>query len=227
MPDETYLPWHVVNTRLDKKIDPRYRDLQVGDEVSSIEAVTDAVPLDTRPKVFDNLSKEWVLLDTGSCVSCLPPTKEDLLDPRLKLRSVNGGVIDTYGTKTMHLRIGRKTYSVEAVIAAVPSPIFGWDLFKKYSLGFQWNQWGDLLLTDNKAQIKSTLKHVVVSTDLPRIEAASISDQAQFEFECMKRIEAISIGEDEEAPFFIDNLPLPSELDPDSSENDKLNAEAL
>ena len=60
LPDETYLPWHVVNTRLDKKIDPRYRDLQVGDEVSSIEAVTDAVPLDTRPKVFDNLSIRFV-----------------------------------------------------------------------------------------------------------------------------------------------------------------------
>ena len=219
----------MVNTELDKSniIDPQYKDLQVGDVVSSIEAVTDSVPLDTRPKVFDNLSKQWVLLDTGSCVSCIPPTKEDLLNPHLKLRSVNGGVIDTFGKKTMHLRMGRKTYSIEAVIAAVPSPIFGWDLFKKYSLGFQWNQWGDLLLTDNKAQTKSTLRHVVVSSEFPRIETASVSVQNQFEFECMNNIEAISIGQEDEAPFVIDNLPLPSELDPDSSENDKLNAEAL
>ena len=73
LPEETYLPWHVVNTELDKSniIDPQYKDLQVGDVVSSIEAVTDSVPLDTRPKVFDNLSKQWVLLDTGSCVSCI------------------------------------------------------------------------------------------------------------------------------------------------------------
>ena len=101
----------MVNTELDKSniIDPQYKNLQVGDVISSIEAVTDSVPLDTRPKVFDNLSKQWVLLDTGSCVSCIPPTKEDLLNPHLKLRSVNGGVIDTFGKKTMHLRMGRKT----------------------------------------------------------------------------------------------------------------------
>ena len=84
--------------------------------------------------MFDNLTKQWVLLDSGSCISCYPAGPEDTLDPSFKLRSVNGGKIDTYGTKTMTLRMGRKTYSIEGIIAVVPAPIFGWDIFKSIAL---------------------------------------------------------------------------------------------
>ena len=87
---------------------------ELGDTISAIEAVKfngSVQGFDIRPKVFDNVTKQFVLLDSGSCVSCTPPEPNAVVDPRFKLRSVNGGQIDTYGTKTMTLRIGRKTYT--------------------------------------------------------------------------------------------------------------------
>ena len=136
---------------------------KVGDVISSIEAVSGVFPKsDIRPKVFDNITKQWVLLDSGSCVSCVPASPSDSIDPSFKLRSVNGGQIDTYGTKRMSLRLGRKEYHINAVIAAIPTPIFGWDIFDKYKLSLDWNDQGDLVVMDKKADISSVLKHEVV-----------------------------------------------------------------
>ena len=87
-------------------------DFKVGQIVAAIDAVNfkgKIDGLDIRPKIFDNVTKSWVLLDSGSCVSCQPPGPKDVLDPTFKLKSVNGGLINTYGTKEMILRIGRKT----------------------------------------------------------------------------------------------------------------------
>ena len=86
-------------------------------------------------------------------MSCFPATPQDTIDPSFKLKSVNGGTIQTYGTKVMTLRIGRKTYSIEAIIAAVPAPIFGWDVFKKYRLRLDWNDNDELVIVDKKANI--------------------------------------------------------------------------
>ena len=205
--------------------------LEVGHEVSAIEAITrrELGDMDIRPRIFDKLSKTWILLDSGSCVSCSPKQPNDIPDPSFKLKAVNGNAITTYGTRNIHLQIGRKRYSIQAVIADIPQTIFGWDIFKKYSLGLEWNQWGDLLLTDNKAKISSLLKHVVVDQSIPQIERISVIEMEQnlFEMECMRKISAISIEEDQESPFFIDNLPLPNSLDPESNKNDKVNEEAL
>ena len=236
-PGENYLQWSELEsskTEVHKtETKPVVTKLELNQEVSAIDAIrNDQIQgFDIRPKVFDSISKQWVLLDSGSCVSCHPAGPDDVVDPSFKLKSVNGGIIDTYGTKLMTLRIGRKAYSIHAVIAAVPQPIFGWDIFKKYSLSLEWNQWGDLVITDKKANISSPLKYVTVdSNTISRVKSATNSlaaEQSHFEMECMKRIEAISIGENEEAPFFIDNLPLPSNLDPEADKNDRLNAEAL
>ena len=119
LPNETFLDRNTYDDQIlsDKQKYP------IGSTVSAIEAVhlSKTSNLDIRPKVFDNVTKKYVLLDTGSCVSCQPAQPGDLVDPSFKLKSVNGGTIDTYGSKTMTLRIGRKTYSIEAIIAAVPA----------------------------------------------------------------------------------------------------------
>ena len=110
-------------------------------EISAIDAINHkqgSYGLDTRPKLFDNKAKTWTLLDSGSCVSCIPKKPEDVLDPKLRLRSVNGGSIQTFGKETIHIRIGRKTYDVEAVKVDIPQRILGWDFFRKHSLGFDW-----------------------------------------------------------------------------------------
>ena len=44
-----------------------------GDVIAAIDAVKineQNISLDVRPKVFDKITKSWVLLDSGSCVSC-------------------------------------------------------------------------------------------------------------------------------------------------------------
>ena len=146
---------------------------KAGDSISAIEALNGTFhDLDVRPRIFDKITKTWILLDSGSCVSCHPPGPNDVLDPSFKLKSVNGGSIDTYGTKEMSLQIGRKTYSINAVIAAVPAPIFGWDIFKKYQLSLGWDQDGDIVIKDKKAQISSKLNHVLSSLPLRLLSAA-------------------------------------------------------
>ena len=140
----------------------------------------------------------------------------------------------TYGSKTMNLRIGRKTYSIEAIIAAVPSPIFGWDIFDKYKLSLDWNENEELIIRDKKAQIQSVLKHEVVDPSfIPKVqEIASSEDECTyFEVQCMKKLDAfvnsISVDENEEESFVDTNLPLGPEVDPDHGEDEKKNWEAL
>ena len=87
----------------------------IGDEISSIEAVNPELQNDTRPRFFDNVTKTWTLLDSGSCVSCIPRNTKDKLDPKVKLRAVNGQSIPTYGSAVVTIRIGRKEYSIEAI----------------------------------------------------------------------------------------------------------------
>ena len=46
-------------------------DIQPGSVISAIEAMSHnpgAFGVDIRPKVYDNVTKSWVLLDSGSCV---------------------------------------------------------------------------------------------------------------------------------------------------------------
>ena len=172
--EQWYQHYSMPETYLDKSTFTKFNSYKVpreesspttfitGDVVSAIEAINH-IPgkfnVDIRPKIFDSLTKTWSLLDSGSCVTCIPKGPNDAEDSRLKLKSVNGGSISTYGTKTIELQIGRKKYAIEAIIADIPQQIFGWDLFQKYKLGFDWNEWGDLIITDKKANISVPLKH--------------------------------------------------------------------
>ena len=89
-------------------------------------------------------------MDSGSCVSCIHKQPNDKIDSKFKLRAVNGQSIPTFGTETIQIRIGRKTYEIEAIKTEIPQRILGWDLFQKYNLGFEWGPFGDLFLTDKK-----------------------------------------------------------------------------
>ena len=87
-------------------------------EVSAIEALNHndgAYGLDVRPRFFDNVSKTWTLLDSGSCVSCIPREDKDVIDPNLRLKAVNGSFIPTYGSQIITIQIGRKTYQIQAI----------------------------------------------------------------------------------------------------------------
>ena len=96
--------------------DNPYYNVEVG-EIAAISALNHkpgSYGLDIRPKVYDSKEKAWVLLDSGSCVSCIPKKPGDKIDPSFKLKAVNGGSIPTFGSEEISIRIGRKEYSIQA-----------------------------------------------------------------------------------------------------------------
>ena len=109
-----------------------------------------------RPKLVDGF-KNTYLLDSGSMTCVWPATKTDKIDETVRLQSVDGTRFACYGRKKLDIRIGRKNYSIEAVIAKVKTPLLGWDFFMKYRLDLIWGDFGDLFLYDRVAQIQGLL----------------------------------------------------------------------
>ena len=63
------------------------------------------------------------LLDSGS-MRCVWPTKAgDKVDHSVKLQAVNGTSFPCFGKKKLEIKLGRKMYRIEAIIAKVKSPI--------------------------------------------------------------------------------------------------------
>ena len=69
---------------------------------------------DIRPRVYDNATNTFYLVDTGSQCSVLRPVEGDSLAPHLRLETVDGSEIPCYGRKQSSVRLGRKTYHFEA-----------------------------------------------------------------------------------------------------------------
>ena len=91
------------------------------------------------------------MVDTGSQVSVLKPGPTDKVNPSLLLEAVNGSNMKCYGKKKHQVRLGRKTYEIEAVIADTNDSILGMDFIYKYKLEFRWGPFGDLYLYDKKS----------------------------------------------------------------------------
>ena len=89
-------------------------------------------------------------------VSLLTTLEAGTEESSFKLKAVNGSSIATYGTRKLSLQIGRKQYSIDAIIAHVPQVIFGWDLFKKYSLGgpssYRQESWHNVRITSRNGR---------------------------------------------------------------------------
>ena len=222
-----------------EKVIEKYK---VGDEIDAIEAVNEPHCQDARPRVFDNISKAWTLLDSGSCVSCVPKEPGDVIDPSFRLKAVNGQSIPTFGSKLVKIRIGRKEYEINAIKAEIPQQILGWDLFQKYRLGFEWGSFGDLFITDKKAKIKSLLKFIKIDTAIvQRVESVDLyqepsfpeqsSETTLFETKCMQELDnylsninALSVQEGQMP--LVDDIPFSDKIDPDAKEDLKTNLEA-
>ena len=89
--------------------------------------------IDIRPKLYDKISKEHILLDSGAQVSVWPKAyfKHPEID-NLELKSVNKSKISTYGTAQKSVQINRKTYHKKVIIADVEKPILGQDFIALY-----------------------------------------------------------------------------------------------
>ena len=66
------------------------------DVLSFPEAIASAIKdekLDIRPRIYDGITKEWILLDTGSQCSVTKASPDDVARPDLLLETVDGSEI--------------------------------------------------------------------------------------------------------------------------------------
>ena len=124
-----------------------------------IAAAEVPVHADLRPRIYNNNDHSWLLLDSGAAISCYPrrPGDPNTPDPDRALKAVNGARIATYGTKTVNLNFGGKTYAHDFIISDVTEAIVGWDMMLRYRLGVSWAA-DDCKLVDEKAKRTFPLK---------------------------------------------------------------------
>ena len=111
--------------------------------------------VDLRPHLLDPASKLHLLVDSGSQVSAWPPDPGDVPVQGMNLKAVNGSKIQCYGHKEVEIKIGRKAYKFRVIKADVASPVIGWDFVRHYRLDMVWNEWGDIMIRDKKAQVSA------------------------------------------------------------------------
>ena len=162
-------------------VNPFESDLPEGVVIPAIEAMNWSVGMrncDVRPRLVDKSSGEARLIDSGAMISAAKRRPSDKLDDSMRLVAVNGSKINTYGTREISFNIGRKVYTIQAVICDVKEDILGMDFLQKYRLGLDWDDFDqtELYLIDKKAQSKTILQVVTVPTDITRahhVEAVS------------------------------------------------------
>ena len=149
------------------EVNPYLANTEYGEEVVAGSAIAwlRGRNADCRPKLFDGITQTWKLCDTGSMVTVVKRGSEDKVDKTKILKAVNGSSINCYGQKEIFVRLNRKSYPIMATIADIEQDIIGWDFISKHKLNFEWNEFGDLVLHDRKANIKSTLKCVSMPVD--------------------------------------------------------------
>ena len=122
------------------------------------------------------MSGEWVLVDTGAQTSVLKPLPEDVIDPSLKLETVDGSEMSCYGKKKFSIRLGRKEFHIDAMVSKTTDTILGMDFLKKYKIELRWNEFGDMFLYDPKSNISTICQFVKIPKgQLSTLTVSSIS----------------------------------------------------
>ena len=106
--------------------------------------------------VYDDRSGKYFLVDTGSELSVIPPSRSDTRKTCSRsLIAANGSPIKTFGTRQMMLNLGLQKYSWRFIIADVAQPIMGADFLCSHSLlvGLANER---LIRTDNLKTIKGS-----------------------------------------------------------------------
>ena len=124
--------------------------------------------VDLRTHVYDHVTQEWLLVNSGSQITAYPPEPGDQEDPHMCLKAVNGTKIKCFGYKKIEVRIGRKTYGFQAVKAQVESPVLGWDFVTHHRLNLIWNDEGELTINDRKSNSNTKLKYKALPFNLSK-----------------------------------------------------------
>ena len=79
--------------------------------------------------MWDNSGRAY-LADTGAEISVFPASLEDRRKPtQTPLAAANGTGIKTWGRRTIHLKLGKRDFWQEFILAEVTRPILGADFF--------------------------------------------------------------------------------------------------
>ena len=182
--------------------------IEVGVEIPTIDAVGWSKALngvDIRPKLVDRSTGVARLIDSGAMISAAAKGPNDKLSEGVRLVAVNGSRINTYGMRNLTFKMGRKTYTVPAVVCDIAQDILGMDFIDKYKLNMEWDDYdqSELFLVDKRAQIKERLKVVTVPTNMQRahhieqldspegddsLSSSELAAAMLFEVACMKEL---------------------------------------
>ena len=120
-----------------QSVNPYESDLPMGTVVPAVDAVNWSIGnrnCDIRPRLVDKSTGKARLLDSGSQISITAKGPDDKIDHSLKLVAVNGSKIDTFGIKTIEVKINRKSYHIPAVVCDIQQDILGMDFITKFKL---------------------------------------------------------------------------------------------
>ena len=167
-----------------ESVNPYQSDLPEGTILRAVDAVDWSVGqrnCDIRPRLLDKSTGTNRLVDSGSQITVTRKKPSDILDPSFKLVAVNGTKIPTYGIREISVKIGRKAYSMPAIVCDIQQDILGMDFLTKYRLNFEWDGFdqSELYLVDRKADIKDLLQIVTVPTDTLRVSYLDSSSQSR------------------------------------------------
>ena len=119
-------------------------DLPIGVVIPTLDAVgwsNGYRSVDVRPRLVDKSTNQARLIDSGAQISATVRLPGDVKDDAVRVMAVNGSKIQTYGTRDIEFKIGRKTYKIAALICDVAQDILGSDFLHKYKLSLEWDDW--------------------------------------------------------------------------------------
>ena len=115
-------------------------DLPVGMIVPTVDAVGWSAGyrnVDVRPRLVDKATGQARLIDSGAQITATRKLPGDEIDNSVRLVAVNGSKIHTYGVRNIEVKIGRKSYDIQAIICDIEQDILGMDFINKFKLGFE------------------------------------------------------------------------------------------
>ena len=103
----------------------------------SVTTITKTVPLTQSmilPKVYDKLSKQMFLIDSGACGNFLPVSDDQAEEVESHFYDASGNPIKCFGNVTLDVDIGFGKISDVFCICAIEQPILGFEFLQNHKI---------------------------------------------------------------------------------------------
>ena len=103
----------------------------------SVTTITKTVPLTQSmilPKVYDKLSKQMFLIDSGACGNFLPASDDQAEEVESHFYDASGNPIKCFGNVTLDVDIGFGKMSDMFCICAIEQPILGFEFLRNHKI---------------------------------------------------------------------------------------------